>query len=77
VGEERILYYRLMFLGNKKQGVKREKENLDDLSQAKVKRSRLDEEAESKERKEKKRKHEQKDKHVSQVSLIHNTVNKD
>jgi hypothetical protein len=67
----------VIFLGNKKQGVKREKENVDELPQSKVKRFHSDDEAEPKERKEKKRKREQEDKDVSQVSLIHNIVNED
>jgi hypothetical protein len=54
--------------------VKWEKENLDDPPQSKVKRFHSDSEVEPKERKEKKRKQEQKG--ISQVSLVHNIVNK-
>jgi hypothetical protein len=52
--------------GNRKQGVKPEKENLGDLPHSKVRRYHLGDEAEPQERKEKKRKHEEKD--VAQVS---------
>jgi hypothetical protein len=62
-----MLYYRLiLFLGNRKKGVKREKENLGDRPHSKVRRFHSSDEAEPQERKEKKRKREQKD--IAQVS---------
>jgi hypothetical protein len=56
----------ILFSGNRKQGVKPEKENVGDLPHSKVRRFHSGDEAEPQERKEKNRKHEEKD--VGQVS---------
>jgi hypothetical protein len=65
-GNIKRYYGLILFSGNRKKGVKPEKESLRDLPHSQVRRFYSSDEAEPQERKDKKRKHEQKV--IAQVS---------